>query len=56
MNWANHLPIFVTKEYAGHSNIATTQEYYTLVDSDHDAKAQRIIQELLELAKTESDT
>ena len=48
MNWANNLPIFVTKEYAGHSNISTTQEYYTLVDSDHDLKAQRVIQELLE--------
>jgi integrase len=49
-NWADNLPMNVVKELMGHSNIATTQEFYTQVDSDHEAKAARVIQELLESA------
>jgi integrase len=47
-NWADNLPMNVVKELMGHSNIATTQTYYTQVDSDHEAKAARVIQRLLE--------
>lgn len=47
-NWADYLPMNVVKELMGHSDIATTQKYYTQVDSDHEAKAARVIQELLE--------
>ena len=46
-NWADHLPMNVVKELMGHSSISTTQEYYTQVDSDHEAKAARVIDSLL---------
>lgn len=51
-NWADHLPMNVVKELMGHSSIATTQEFYTQVDSDHEAKAARVIQQLLEGAES----
>lgn len=47
-NWADHLPMNVVKELMGHSSIATTQEFYTQVDRDHELKAARVIQQLLE--------
>jgi integrase len=47
-NWADNLPMNVVKELMGHSNIATTQIYYNQVDADHEAKAARVIQQLLE--------
>jgi len=50
-NWANELPINVTKELAGHSSITTTQKYYLQVDEYHRAKAALVIDSLL--AKTE---
>jgi integrase len=46
-NWADHLPMNVVKELMGHSNIATTQKFYTQADSDHKAKAARVIQRLI---------
>jgi site-specific recombinase XerC len=49
-NWADYLPINVVKELMGHSNVATTQEYYTQVDKDHEAKAARVIQRLIDSA------
>lgn len=47
-NWADHLPMNVVKELMGHSNISTTQEFYTTVDRDHEKKAAQVVQELLE--------
>jgi len=47
-NWADNLPMNVVKELMGHSSIKTTQRYYTQVDADHEAKAARVIQQLLE--------
>ena len=41
-NWANHLPMHVTKELMGHSSIATTQKYYTQVDESQRAKAAAV--------------
>ncbi|UCG49530.1 MAG: hypothetical protein JSU94_07060 [Phycisphaerales bacterium] len=32
----------------GHSNVQTTMEFYNQVDRDHEKKAARIIQNLLE--------
>lgn len=52
-NWADHLPMNVVKELMGHSDIATTQKYYNQVDEDHEAKAARVIQELLENGQRE---
>ena len=46
-NWANKLPMNVTKELAGHSNIATTQKYYCQVDSYYRAKAAEVIEDVL---------
>lgn len=46
-NWANELPMHVTKELAGHSNIATTQKYYCEVDSYYRTKAAEVIEQLL---------
>ena len=47
-NWADYLPMNVVKELMGHSNIATTAEFYNQVDRDHELKAARVIQGLLE--------
>ena len=46
-NWANELPINVTKELAGHSSIVTTQKYYLQVDEYHRAKAAAVIESLV---------
>jgi len=47
-NWADHLPMNVVKELMGHSNIATTAEFYNQVDADHEAKAAGVIQRLID--------
>lgn len=47
-NWSDRLPINVVKELMGHSKVETTLEFYNQLDSDHEAKAARVIQELLE--------
>ena len=39
------------KELMGHSNISTTAEFYNQVDRDHEMKAARVIQNLLESDK-----
>lgn len=46
-NWANELPMNVTKELAGHSSISTTATYYTQVSAYHRAKAATTIDNLL---------
>ncbi len=38
-NWADHMSMHVVKELMGHSSIATTQEFYTQVDKDHQIQA-----------------
>ena len=47
-NWADHLPMNVVKELMGHSDISTTQVFYTQVDRDHEKKAAQVVQKLLE--------
>jgi integrase len=37
-NWADYMPINVVKEWMGHSDISTTQEFYNQVDKGHEAK------------------
>ena len=32
----------------GHSNVSTTEEFYTQVDKHHEAKAARVIQSLID--------
>ena len=43
----------VVKELMGHSGIATTQEFYTQFDQDHEAKAARVMQRLIDNADTD---
>ena len=45
------LPMNVVKELMGHSNISTTAEFYNQVDRDHELKAARVIQRLLDTGK-----
>ena len=54
-NWADFLPMNVVKEWMDHSSITTTQEFYSQVDSDHEAKAASVIQQLLENADHNKD-
>jgi integrase len=55
-NWADHLPVNVVKELMGHSKAETTLEYYNQVDKDHEEKAARVIQNLLESAHESKKT
>ena len=52
-NWADYLPMNVVKELMGHSNISTTAEFYSTVDRDHEKKAARVVQELLDSNKND---
>ena len=46
-NWADHLPIHVVQQLAGHSDIRTTQKYYLLVQPQDLQKARAIQSSLL---------
>lgn len=46
-NWASALPIHVTKELAGHSDIRTTEKFYLSVREEDIARAQQMQSELL---------
>jgi integrase len=50
-NWADHLPMNVVKELMGHSKAETTLEYYSQVDKDHEEKAARVVQKMIESAR-----
>ena len=43
-NWANHLPMNVVRELMGHSDIATTADFYSTVTEEHELQAQSIMQ------------
>jgi len=46
-NWAQHLPIHVVQQLAGHSDIKTTQQFYLSVRPEDVAKAQKLQAALL---------
>jgi integrase len=46
-NWAQELPIQVVQEFAGHSNIATTREYYLKVRAEDVDRATDLMNRLL---------
>jgi len=52
-NWAQRLPIQVVQALAGHSNIATTKEYYLAVRSEDFAAAGDLLNSVL--AQTRDD-
>ena len=52
-NWAQSLPIQVVQQLAGHSDIATTRQYYLSVRSEDLALASELINALV--TKTKSD-
>lgn len=55
-NWARNLPIHVTQQLAGHSDIHTTQGYYLSVQADDLAKAKRVQSKLMTGLKDASPT
>jgi hypothetical protein len=44
----------VVKELMGHSDISTTAEFYNTVGRDHERKAARVVQRLLDRNKSDS--
>jgi integrase len=46
-NWADHLPANVVKFYLGHSNMNTTNKFYSIVDESHTAWTKKVMDELL---------
>jgi len=46
-NWANTLPMNVVKELAGHSDIETTNRFYSTVDETHMKAAAQLGDDLL---------
>ena len=55
-NWANHLPMNVIKELAGHANITTTAEYYTKVCPQHEEQAQLLGNAMFERVRCSTRT
>ena len=47
-NWARELAIHVTQQYAGHSDIKTTQKFYLSVQDEDGAKARAVQARLID--------
>ncbi|MCP4260677.1 MAG: site-specific integrase [Planctomycetes bacterium] len=52
-NWADYLPTNVVKFYLGHSNINTTNKFYSIVDESHTARTTKVMNQMLK-AETEN--
>ncbi len=51
-NWAQHLPIQVVQQLAGHSDISTTRKYYLTVRPEDMASANRVLEKIMDSATT----
>jgi len=47
-NWAQHLPIQVVQQFAGHSDITTTRKYYLVVRSEDIVSARKMMNKILQ--------
>jgi len=47
-NWAQHMPIQVVQQFAGHSDITTTRTYYLAVRSEDIKSASTVMNQILE--------
>lgn len=52
-NWAQHLPIQVVQQFAGHSDITTTRKYYLAVRSEDIVSASKIMNKILQGVRSE---
>ncbi|MFA5554319.1 MAG: site-specific integrase [Phycisphaerae bacterium] len=51
-NWAQRLPIQIVQQFAGHSDITTTRQYYLTVRPENIASASKIINQMLQEVKS----
>ena len=54
-NWADRLPMNVVKELMGHSDIATTDKFYSTVSEHHLEQASRVTDDLLSKSEAEPE-
>jgi len=54
-NWADRLPANVVKYYLGHSDMNTTNKFYSIVDQSHLNLTRNVMDEMLESGKTQND-
>ena len=54
-NWADRLPANVVKFYLGHSDMNTTNKFYSIVDKSHLTLTRNVMDEMLESGRTQND-
>jgi hypothetical protein len=54
-NWADRLPANVVKFYLGHSNVATTNKFYSIVDKEHLERTRQTMDEMLKTVSAQND-
>ena len=54
-NWADRLPANVVKFYLGHSDMNTTNKFYSIVDQSHLNLTRNVMDKMLESGKTQND-
>ena len=54
-NWADRLPANVVKFYLGHSDMNTTNKFYSIVDQSHLNLTRNVMDEMLKTGKTKNN-